>query len=383
MMRIAILFFLLLSGCQTIQMERPWNLPSDSWTTDGGSELRDRSGTQAVPPPLVVAWQYNAAAGFGPGSPLLVRDRLLVGTRKGELHAVDVESGRRAGYREFNEAIEGTPVIANGMLYVTSPWGNRALMAYDLERASVKWRVSGVPVRVSPVVSGDHVLIVDVEGVVRAYTAESGEEVWRRSLGSRTSVHSTPLLLDGTRLFVATDKGILVLLDTATGDVIWETSVGLPVRSGTASDGHRIYVPTTRGVLLAVDARTGAVAWQFAVVNPLVRVATPAVKAGGLIFGASDGAVRRLDTTNGALEWSREAGAVVNAPPQWTDRVVYVGTMGRELMALDPDTGAILWRHLLEGRIKSAMAADDHALYVLAEPRYVIKFIPGTEGEHE
>ncbi|MEQ9104383.1 MAG: PQQ-binding-like beta-propeller repeat protein [Rhodothermales bacterium] len=383
MMRLLPIFILVLSGCQTIQLERPYDVPDDAWITDGGSTLRQRAGSERIPPPLVVAWQYNAAAGFGPGSPLLVRDRLFVGTRKGEMHAVDLASGRRTGYREFNEAIEGTPAISDGILYVTSPWGNRALIAYDLERASVKWRVSGVPVEVAPVVAGNVVVIVDVEATVRAYRTGNGEEVWRHHLEERTSVHSTPLLLADGRLFVATDRGGLVMMDASNGDVLWQTSIDLPVRAGAASDGERIYIPTTRGVLVAVDVQSGKVLWEHRNPNRLVRMAPPAVKGGRLIFGASDGTVRRLDAISGVQEWTVNVGAVVDAPPQWTHSAVYVGTMGRELLALDAESGAISWRHQLEGRIKSAMAAADGALYVLSEPRYVVKFIPATEGEDE
>ncbi len=381
--RLTFILILVVSGCQTIQLERPYDLPADAWVTDGGSSLRQRAGSDQVPPPLVVAWQYNAAAGFGPGSPLLVRDRLLVGTRKGEMHAVDLASGRRTGYREFNEAIEGTPTISEGIMYVTSPWGNRALLAYDLDRASVKWRVSGIPVEVAPVVAGDIVIIVDVEANVRAYRTGTGEEVWRQRLGDRSSVHSTPLLLAEGRLFVATDRGGLVMVDASNGDILWQSSIHLPVLAGTASDGERIYIPTTRGVLLAVDAQTGELVWEHRSDNPLVRMAAPAVKGGRLLFGASDGTVRCLDASSGVQEWAVDAGAVVDAPPQWTNSAVYVGTMGRELLALDPESGAIVWRHQLEGRIKSAMAATDGALYVLSEPRYVVKFIPAMEGEDE
>jgi outer membrane protein assembly factor BamB len=238
-------------------------------------------------------------------------------------------------------------------------------------------------VDVTPVVSGDVVVVVDVEGNVRAYHTEDGRELWRHSLGARTSVHSTPLLLPDGHLFAATDRGLLIMMNASDGSVLWELSIGVPVMAGTATDGERIYIPTTRGVLLAVDVRGGDIVWEHRQPNPLIRMAAPAVSGTGLIIGSSDGTVRRLDTSTGTLEWAVDVGAVVDAPPQWTHNAVYVGTMGRELLALDPESGAIMWRHQLEGRIKSAMAVADGALYVLSEPRYVTKFIPATEGEDE
>lgn len=384
-MRLPAIIFVVVcvAGCQTIQMDRPHAIDEHAWTTDGGSPLRERSRDVRVDAPLEIAWQYNAAAGFGPGSVLIVRDRLYVGNRKGELHAIDIETGKRAGYRVFNESIEATPLLAHGTLYITSPWGNKALLAYDPERSSVKWRVSGIPVEVSAVATPGLVIIVDVQGVVRAYRSADGTEAWTYRTGERQSVQSTPVMLPNDRLFVATDSGLLVCLNADTGEHIWRLDTGYPVYASAASDGKILFVPTTRGKLLAIDVDAGRVLWEFDTGFDHVRLSAPSVRDGSVVFGGTDGIVRRLDGASGRQQWTANVGDVVAAPPQWTDTALYVGTMGRTLSALDPDTGTRLWQHVLEGRIKSAMATSDGALYVLVEPRYVVKFVSRMEEHPE
>lgn len=370
----ALLTVLFAAGCQTIHIDRARAIDDAAWPVDGQSQRRDRTTGHTVMPPLELAWEYNAAAGFGPGSPLIIRDQVLVANRKGELHGIDLETGKRRGYKVFNDAIEATPVFAAGRLYVTSAWGNRSILAFDPDRSSTIWRVDGVPVEVPLVVDGDMVLAVDVEAVVRAYDAATGADRWQIRLGDRMSVQSAPLLVAAGRMFVATDTGRMVLIDTQAGRILWQVDSGLPVYASPASDDARIVVPSTRGIVLSLDAATGREQWRFDSGMETARMSGVALDGSRVLFGSTDTIVRQLDAGTGRVEWETALDAVVSAPPQVTHGTVWVGTMGRQLIGLDGTTGEVVWSTDLKGRIKSAMATMDGSLIVLIEPRYVLKF---------
>ena len=68
------------------------------------------------------------------------------------------------------------------------------------------------------------------------------------------------------------------------------------------------------------------------------------------------------------------AGLGLAATPLLTPNTVYVGTMGQSLLAIDRESGALLWEQRLRGRVKSALAARDGYLVVLSEPRFVYLF---------
>ncbi len=75
-------------------------------------------------------------------------------------------------------------------------------------------------------------------------------------------------------------------------------------------------IPTEEqwGILSAVDYNTGKIRWEFKTPQPLIGgvLAT----AGGLVFfGEGNGRFNALDAATGALLWSFQAGAGVNAPP--------------------------------------------------------------------
>ena len=88
-------------------------------------------------PPLRVVWTYDAGAGFGEESAVVVgKNHIVVATRNGGLHAISVKSGRRLGFRSFGEALEAAPLIQGKMMYVPVDLGRRALYAFDLSAAS-------------------------------------------------------------------------------------------------------------------------------------------------------------------------------------------------------------------------------------------------------
>jgi len=379
MMRISTIAGLLIatmavSGCQTIHIERARAIDDAAWPVDGQTQRRDRTSEHTVMPPLELAWEYNAAAGFGPGSPLIIRDQVLVANRKGELHAIDLESGKRSGYKVFNDAIEATPIFASGRLYMTSAWGNRSILAFDADRSSIVWRVDDVPVEVPVIADGDMVLAVDVEAVVHAYDAADGSERWQIRLGDRMSVQSAPLLVAPGRLFVATDTGRMVLVDTQAGRILWQVDSGLPVYASPAANDARIVVPTTRGVVLSLDPGTGDEHWRYDSGMETARMSGVALAGPRVLFGSTDTVVRQLDAVSGRVQWETGVNAVISAPPQLTPGMVWVGTMGRELIGLNGSTGKREWSTELKGRIKSAMATTEGSLIVLIEPRYVLKF---------
>jgi|AP95_1055475.scaffolds.fasta_scaffold01363_2 outer membrane protein assembly factor BamB len=362
------------SGCQSIRFDLPGRLTAEDWPTDGKTADRSRYVPETLSLPLEVSWEYSANAGFGPGSPLILDGVVLVGTRKGEIHAVELETGRKRGFKKMGEAIEGSPLIANGMLYVPSAWGKKVLVGFDLKRGVISWKVAGVPFETALVAHEDNVVGVDVEGTVRSFNGKTGEEVWRLELGEKISAQASPLLISPNQLFVATDDGNGYLVDLNVPDIIWQTNLGAPVYVSPVTSDGVIYISTTRGSLVAIEAVTGEQKWLMQTLNPEVRMGAPAVDGERVYLGATDGRVRSVDINTGEVQWEVQLSDVVTGAPLVTRETVFVGTMGRDLMGLRVTTGDLVWEVEMKGRIKSAMAIAGEGLIVLSEPRYVTYF---------
>lgn len=375
-MRIAILTCflstLLVAGCSTLSIESR-KVGNPVWVTEGETPLRTNAVEAALEPPLEQVWDFNAGAGFGTISPLIVDDVALVATRKGEVHAIDLNTGRRLGQTSFGESIDGTPVIEKGVLYVPVSWGGRAIHAFNLTKGSTRWKISGAPISAGLTVFEGLLLAADVEGHVKAYDLDDGTLKWDVQLGARTGVKAAPVLV-GDRLIVGDDSGHVTAISAADGSILWTTDVHAPVYAAPAATLDAVFVPTTRGKLICLSVADGSVNWEFQTPSSEAYVASPAVDGEDVIFGASDGHVRSLNPADGALHWSTEVDGAVTAPPLIAGATVYVGTMRSKLIGLSRHDGSLAWQTELEGRVKSAFAAHGRQLIVLAEPRLVYLF---------
>ena len=394
------------SGCSTLRVD-PQHIMDPVWPVEGRDALRSNTVPDQVNPPLQLHWRFNAQAGFGFVSPLVLGDAVLVATRKGEVHAIDLKSGQRVGRDEFGDAIEGTPAYVDGLLVVPVAWGGRAVRANDLLTGDRLWRTGDIPVSSGLAVWDDFVLAGDVEGYVRAWRLPDGEEAWSVQLDERAGIYSTPVLI-GDTLVVANDRGRVTALDPSDGSFFWSVDAGAPVQVSLAATEDMVFAATTRGSIRAFDAGSGVLRWTYDLTNgeegeytadqgglsarqgsfapPQKYLTAPAVGARDVVFGASDGTVRSLDIKDGSLNWKADASAAVSAPPVITAETVYVGTMGALLMGFDRNDGSLIWNTELDGRIKSAFALKGSRLIVLSEPRYVYVYEPDsgedeTEGE--
>lgn len=366
-----VLFVILLSGCQTIQFENPRISSEANWLTDGKNHERSRSYEQPINPPLELVWEYSANAGFGPGSPLILADQVLVATRKGEVHSIELETGRGRGFKNMGDVIEGTPVISDGIMFVPTAWGKRVLIAFDLQKGVIKWRVGGIPFDTALISFQDLVVGADVEGNVRAYQKTDGREAWSMSLGERQSVKASPLLLDEHKMFIATDTGLVHLLDLNTSEILWSEDVGAPVYNSPSAISGSIYLGTTRGDVVKLSATNGEIQWSVRPNDAQVRIGQIAVDEKTVFFGATDGKVRAVNSTSGSLVWEIQLPDVVSGAPLVTEGHVFIGTMGEELYSVSAETGEIEWTVETKGRIKSAMAVAKEGLIVLSEPKWV------------
>ena len=370
----------LLAGCRGLRIEGPHQVSASDWPTEGDGSVRSHVAA-SIAPPLEERWVYNAGAGFGPLSPLIVGETVFVGTRKGEMHAIELATGQRVGYETFGESIEGTPVFNEGTLFIPSGWGRRALYAYDLRQGRQRWSLRGAPIEAGLAVAAEGLVSVDTKGSLRLHNLDDGSTRWSHSLGENVFVSATPVVVDD-RLIVGDVNGHLAAFDAASGALLWTRDVGAPIYHTPSAHHGFLIVPTTRGRIVAVDVTSGAVRWNIALPDTTVRFAAPATHDSMVYVGATDGVVRALDVETGNEVWTYGIDAAIASAPLIAGDVIYVGSLGKDLLALDRVSGAQVWSQTLKGRVKSAFAAKDGALIVLAEPRYVYMFSPSARDTY-
>ena len=120
-----------------------------------------------------------------------------------------------------SEIVVGTPVIANGLAFVTGgypparpiyairPGGRGDLSLAEGEQTSeqIAWRVErGGTYIPTPIVYEGVLYMLHNNGRLAAYDAQSGELIYRKRIGNATSFSGSPVVADG-RLFATTEDG--------------------------------------------------------------------------------------------------------------------------------------------------------------------------------
>jgi outer membrane protein assembly factor BamB len=359
-------------------------------TGDVGSDVRTiRAPTQRWDP-VVLEEECTA-------TPVIRDDYLVVGTRKGRLHAISLVDGGHEQVATTDGALVASPALVDDHVVVVTTDG--AVAGYrvgtdgDQLVARESWRygdrVGRNTTTASPTVAGCRVFVAGEDGAVHAIDGDTGDAVWDGPYEAGASVMlSAPAVVDGT-VYVTTKAGRLHAIDAATGAERWTESLGsAQVLASPAVVNGRLLVGDCRGTLSVVDVSEGSVVRTVAIGDEIlssaaVRDGTAYVagNVGGRISERTDrsldveterarserAVVTALDTTAGFdRRWTRELDAVTIASPTIVGDGLFVGTSGGRLFGLDRRSGEPLWDSPVgfDAGIESSVAAAGGGLYV-------------------
>jgi outer membrane protein assembly factor BamB len=292
-------------------------------------------------------WDFNIGPHFA--EPLLVGDRVYVGTQSGYLYALKadgrypaVSAERIAWSFRAGGAIARKPVVAGGRLYVGANDGR--LYCFDAQTGQLLW----------------------------AYQTTANPHAFRQ--------FSTPIV-QNDRLFVGAADSSLYALDAQTGRLLFRHKTTDWVRSAPAADAQNVYVAAMDGHVYSLDQATGRVNWQRRVGNHWLY-ADLAVSAGKLVLTDSDLYAHCLNAADGASRWEVSmlksfrqngyriltdqlaGGAYYQSKPTAADNRVYIGTPSRFVYALTADTGKPLWKTELSAAVSGAPVYNNGRIYV-------------------
>ncbi len=228
--------------------------------------------------------------------------------------------------------IEATPLIANGVMYLTASWSR--VFAIDVRSGAIIW----------------------------SYDPEVPREYGERAC---CDVVNRGVAIYGDRIFVGTFDGRLIALDASTGSKIWEvvtvdqsqpyTITGAPrVLNGKVMIGNGGAEFGVRGYFTAYDVDTGEQLWRFYTVpgdptqpfeNESMELASETWKGewwkfggGGTVWDAMayDPQLNLLyvGTGNGS-PWNRE-----KRSPGGGDNLFLAS-----ILAINPDSGTLVWHY--------------------------------------
>jgi outer membrane protein assembly factor BamB len=228
-------------------------------------------------------WQWNNTP--VESSPLLVGNRLFVGTWDHGVYALNARNGKVIWRFAADEQVNTAGAYWRGTVYIASNAGT--LFAVDARTGRERWRAragSGEFFYATPTVAYGRVFIGNTDGTMYVYGARTGRLLWARPLGSY--VYGAAAVWR-RRVFVGTYDGYFYSLDAATGDVKWRITApgavhaaatvmrGLVYYATCSSCGAEAQRSVKRGPdgVYALNARNGRQVWRF----PNGKYANPVV----------------------------------------------------------------------------------------------------------
>jgi outer membrane protein assembly factor BamB len=257
-------------------------------------------------------------------------------------------------------------------------YGNLALAASPqrIWTASIAGSTDRRRLAASPVIGGGKLFVMDTDGVVTAFDANTGARRWTHSFDvSGDNVHSLfggGASYSNGRVYVTTGLGDVAALNADTGAQIWKARPAGPLRGSPTIAFDAVYVMTQDNQIYALKAEDGSPLWNESASMQqagIFGVAAPAAGQDTVIAGYSSGELVAYRYENGRTLWSdalsrtsisTEVSSLtdVDADPIIDNGQVYALGQGGRMAAYELVTGQRIWELNLAGISTPAVAGD-------------------------
>ena len=205
------------------------------------------------------------------------------------------------------------------------------------------------------------------------------KKVWSAKVGKGSELLRLSLtpVGDGTRIYTASNNGVVSAFNADTGKRVWSNELKLALTAGPGIGEDTVVVAGRDGDVVALKAVDGSELWRTNVVGE--SLATPLVTAGGVVIYTIDGRLRMLSLYDGSERWSMEQDQPVltlrgSSSPIIVGSTIMVGFDNGRLIALDLDTGNTEWEAMMSppsGRSDLERLADvDGRLQAIGQDVY-------------
>ena len=226
-----------------------------------------------------------------------------------------------------------------------------------------------------PVVAGGRVFTLDSDAVVASFDAASGGTLWSTATkgdDDRSTNIGGGVAFDNGTVYVATGRADVLALAEADGKVKWRARLPVPARSAPTVAGGLLFIPLLDNQLVAVSVVDGSKAWSYQArsAEPVVLgLPAPAFADGLLVAGFGSGELVALNPQGGALVWtdSLAAGRGRNSLADISTILgrtaikagrAFAVSMGQQLAALDLRSGRRLWERDIAASESPWIAGD-------------------------
>jgi outer membrane protein assembly factor BamB/predicted phosphodiesterase len=244
--------------------------------------------------------------------------KVVFGSSDRFIYCLDAESGKLVWKLETQAPVVAAPTIVQGTVYVGGSGGS--FRAIDLASGNLKWEFNGVGgfVETKPLVYRDRVIFGAWDTFLYALHTRDGSLAWKWSNGNPGLLFSPaacwPVASDG-KIFIAAPDRYLTAINAEDGKTVWRTN-RFQVREtvGVSADGMRVYARCMVDTVIAFSPSASSFSpfWaQSCSYGYDIDPSMPIEKDGVLFFGTKNGLIIALDAESGKVLWKHRVGETV------------------------------------------------------------------------
>ena len=305
-----------------------------------------------------------------------------------------------------------TPVLVGARIYMFARQGDdEVMLALDAGSGETLWRTSyPAPFQMNPAAArheagpkstptyaDGRLFTLGMSGIVTAFDAETGRQLWQRPGGPVQPMFHTGMspFVDGDLMILHVgghDDGALTGFDVETGDIRWSwngdgPAYGSPIVVELA--GTRQVVTFTQANFVGVSAETGELLWRRPYTTPSNTTSqTPHVYQNDVIeAGRGNGITRfRVVRESGAWTtenvWHTDAASLHMANGVVVDGVLFglSHLNSGQYFGLDLDTGEVLWTSAPRQAENAAIVHAGQTIFSLEEDAELVVVTSSRTG---
>jgi outer membrane protein assembly factor BamB len=247
---------------------------------------------------------------------------------------------------------EATALLVNGILYVGDTEGT--FYAFHLSDGKLAWAKS---FKESGFLAGAAyankcLIVCDLYGVVRCLASDTGELLWKQETDAE--IYAAPNVIED-QVLVTTESGDLLTFQFDTGEPSWKFHIEAPLRCWPAVAKGRVLLAGCDERLHAVDSTTGQESGGIDIEGP--TGCTPALLGDHVYFGTELGIFYAMHASTMQMDWQfhdPKRSHPIRTAAAINEHIVVFGSQGKQVYALHPDSGKLLWQFAARSRVESS-----------------------------
>jgi outer membrane protein assembly factor BamB len=247
-----------------------------------------------------------------------------------------------------------------------------------------------------PIIANNTIYICNGNGTLFAFDLlDHNKEIWSktsfsfdRSISSYLSFLNATLSYGNDKIFMATNDGFLIAVNSITGAKKWSINLENPLRSAFKYDNGVVYGVSSNNKVFAINANTGEIIWKYEHTDSLrITLDKPSILLldDKIIAAFSTSEAVALSKDNGKIVWTAEVNYKdgdnmfrmidIDTTPTKIGDYVMIGGINGNVQFIRQDNGQVVSGYF--GSLSSSVVSvEDFVFFMDKDSRLICFHIP-------